>query len=79
MLTGCELSNVDAGREDAKGPAKAKSGKGGDQAVDGKTHAQTASLYLNLDGFGRALKKVTAVCVEVLWTQSLAVKSVEQA
>ena len=42
------------------------------------TQTQTASLYLNLNGLGRAFQKVTTVCVEVLGTQPLAVKSAEQ-
>lgn len=48
-------------------------------SLSGRAQPQTASLYLNLDGLGRTFEKVTTVCVEVLWTQSLAVKSVEQA
>ena len=39
---------------------------------------RTSSLYLDLDSLRRAFEQVTTLCIEVLWTQPLVVKSGEQ-
>ena len=64
-----------------KGPAKASIGKAATRlsSSTGMGQMQITSLYLDLDGLGGACEIVTAVCVEVLFTQPLAVKSIEQA
>lgn len=80
-LTDCGLTHADAGQGGVKGPAKASIWKAATRlsSPTGMAQMQIPSLYLDLGGLRGACEIVTAVCVEVLFTQPLAVKSIEQA